>query len=246
MASVLDLKVQGYLAVYSGIISTLSPSLTTIQLLKTFNKSVSAKELASISLRIFPHQCFLKWAQMNAATPVKEHANPWVAFGVVGVLQGGVYGQCTTYVSKLLGLAKKPPKLQDLLRGSAFAGTRDTISQGVPFAYSATVQRNVVDPVYASLMGPVHDTDASQPVRRMVAVMVCSIGATVASQFPHNCQIRMQADPALGYAGVVQKLTSEFGPRALYMGASARIALLLVVNGLNELVLKKAWAKEED
>ena len=59
---------------------------------------------------------------MNAATPVKEHANPWLAFGVVGVLQGGVYGQCTTYVSKLLGLAKKPPKLQDLLRGSAFAG----------------------------------------------------------------------------------------------------------------------------
>ena len=29
--------------------------------------------------------------------------------------------------------------------------------------------------------------------------------------------------------------------RVLYMGAHARIALLLVVNGLNDLVLKRAW-----
>ena len=163
MASILDAKVQSYIALYSGIISTLSPSLTTLQLLKTFDRSISAKELATISVRIFPHQCFLKWAQMNAATPVKEHANPWLAFGVVGVLQGGVYGQCTTYVSKLLGLAKKPPKLQDLLRGSAFAGSRDTISQGVPFAYSATVQSMVVDPLYASVAGPSPATTRRSP-----------------------------------------------------------------------------------
>ena len=36
MASILDAKVQSYIALYSGIISTLSPSLTTLQLLKTF------------------------------------------------------------------------------------------------------------------------------------------------------------------------------------------------------------------
>ena len=39
--------------------------------------------------------------------------------------------------------------------------------------------------------------------------------------------------------------TQEFGLRAFYMGASARVALLLVVNSLNELVLKKAWAKDD-
>ena len=97
----------------------------------------------------------------------------------------------------------------------------------------------------------------------MAAVMSLFIGATVASQFPHNCQIRMQADPSLGYAGVVRVLrvesspvnlgsrrdrvdgletsrhradaatewgarnlisTQEFGLRAFYMGASARVA----------------------
>ena len=40
--------------------------------------------------------------------------------------------------------------------------------------------------------------------------------------------------------------TQEFGLRAFYMGASARVALLLVVNSLNELVLKKAWAKDDE
>ena len=72
--------------------------------------------------------------------------------------------------------------------------------------------------------GPVSEDDASQPVRRMAAVMSCSIGATVASQFPHNCQIRMQADPSLGYAGVVRVLTSEFGIRAFY-SESALVAM---------------------
>ena len=30
------------------------------------------------------------------------------------------------------------------------------------------------------------------------------------------------------------------------MGASARVALLLLVNGLNEMLLKKAWAKDDE
>ena len=46
----------------------------------------------------------------------------------------GVYGQCTTYVSRALALAKTTPSISDMLRGSAFAGLRDTVSQGVPFA----------------------------------------------------------------------------------------------------------------
>ena len=94
-------------------------------------------ELAKISFRIFPQQTALKCLQMNLATPVKEHINTWMAFGVVGVLQGGVYGQCTTYVSRALSLAKTTPSISDMLRGSAFAGLRDTVSQGVPFAYEA-------------------------------------------------------------------------------------------------------------
>ena len=80
-------------------------------------------------------------------------------------------------------------------------------------------------------------------LRRAVAVIGTSIGATVLSQAPHNCQIRLQADHSLSYGGAVAGLWREHGVRMLYMGASARVALLLLVNGLNEMLLKKAWAK---
>lgn len=38
----------------------------------------------------------------------------------------------------------------------------------------------------------------------------------------------------------------QHGVSIFYRGASARIALLLIVNGLNDLPLKKAWEGIED
>lgn len=37
--------------------------------------------------------------QMTAATPIKEHLNPWAAFAAVGVLQGGVYGHANIHLA---------------------------------------------------------------------------------------------------------------------------------------------------
>ncbi len=59
-----------------------------------------------LSAIVFPVQTFLKSIQMNISTPVKEYLNPWMAFAVVGILQGGVYGQCNMYFSKTLGIGK--------------------------------------------------------------------------------------------------------------------------------------------
>ena len=134
-----------------------------------------------------------------------------------------------------------------MFRGSGFAGLRDTISQGVPFMYASTVQSAVVDPLLKPQAGAGADADETSDLghglRRAVAVIGTSIGATVLSQAPHNCQIRLQADHSLSYGGAVAGLWREHGVRMLYMGASARVALLLLVNGLNEMLLKKAWAK---
>ena len=134
-----------------------------------------------------------------------------------------------------------------MFRGSGFAGLRDTISQGVPFMYASTVQSAVVDPLLkpqaGAGAGADETSDLGHGLRRAVAVIGTSIGATVLSQAPHNCQIRLQADHSLSYAGAVAGLWREHGARMLYMGASARVALLLLVNGLNEMLLKKAWAK---
>ena len=136
-----------------------------------------------------------------------------------------------------------------MFRGSGFAGLRDTISQGVPFMYASTVQSAVVDPLLkpqagaGAGAGADEASDLGHGLRRAVAVIGTSIGATVLSQAPHNCQIRLQADHSLSYGGAVAGLWREHGARMLYMGASARVALLLLVNGLNEMLLKMAWAK---
>ena len=134
-----------------------------------------------------------------------------------------------------------------MFRGSGFAGLRDTISQGVPFMYASTVQSAVVDPLLkpqaGAGAGADEASDLGHSLRRAVAVIGTSIGATVLSQAPHNCQIRLQADHSLSYGGAVAGLWREHGARMLYMGASARVALLLLVNGLNEMLLKKAWEK---
>lgn len=207
-------------------------------------------EVVKLGARIWPHQCLLKWLQMNTCTPVKELVNPWLAFAGVGVLQGGVYGQCTTYVSKTLSLSKHLEEVSPraMFRGAAFAAVRDTVSQGAPFMLSGLVQQNLVDPVYQALGGDKRDGEAGSlghGLRRATAVFGTSVSATVASQLPHNAQIRMQADPSVGYRTVVQTLFREHGAKAFYMGSHARIALLLVVNALNEVVLKQAWERTD-
>lgn len=65
------------------------------------------------------------------------------------------------------------------------------------------------------------------------------------SQGLHNCQITMQADQSLGYASAVRTVFQQHGIRALIRGAEARVGLLLIVNLLNELLLKPAWAPVE-
>ncbi len=228
---------QPYLGLYAACISTVSPGLTAWQLCRVYGRSVPPMQLARMSLGIFPHQTALKALQMNMATPIKEHLNPWCAFGVVGVLQGAVYGQCNVHFSRALKLTTAATLSAGMLRGSAFAGLRDTISQGVPFVYSAQVQATLVDPVLKP-EGP----DSGHGLRRALSVMGTSIAATFMSQSAHNCQITMQADPSLTYGRAVQQLWAQHGVRVLWMGGSARVLLLLLVNGLNELVLKQAWA----
>ena len=228
---------------YGAGISLVSPTLTGWQLTKVFSRPTPFPTLARLGAQIFPHQVALKAMQMNAATPVKECASPWLAFGLVGVLQGGVYGQCTVHYSRALKLAKEV-SIAGLFRGSVFAGVRDTISQGVPFMCSASVQAALVDPLLAMTPLPEADSASGSAVRKVVAVGSTSVAATFASQFFHNAQIKMQGDHSLSYPKAVSSIWREHGVKVLWMGGSARVALLLLVNGLNEALLKRAWNKE--
>lgn len=199
---------QPYLLGYSAAISVFSPCATAWQLCKIYNKSVPLPRLAGLAAQIFPHQTALKLMQMNAATPVKEYCNPWAAFFVVGVLQGGVYGQSNVHFANKLQLSTKA-SLKGMFRGSAFAGCRDSLSQGIPFALSRTVEATVFDPVWRSVFAAEEDDSSVSGAKRAASVMFTSIAATFMSQGLHNGQIKMQAEQSLSYVGVVQTLYAE-------------------------------------
>lgn len=232
------LEKQPYIVTYGAAISLVSPAATAYQLCRLYKVSKPPSQLLRMSMAILPHQTVLKAIQMNASTPVKEYLNPWAAFAVVGILQGGVYGQCNVHFSKALQLGKTAASLTGIFRGSAFAGTRDMLSQGVPFVYSGNVRTNLLDRVWQTTP---EDATANS-VKHWTSLLSTSIVATYLSQGMHNCQIAMQADQSLNYSQVLSKVWTEHGVAALYRGAEARVGLLLVVNVLNELLLKPAWA----
>jgi hypothetical protein len=231
---------QPYIVGYGAAISCISPLASSYQLSKLYNLKPTTPQLLRMSAQVFPQQVLLKAIQMNASTPVKEHLNPWAAFAVVGVLQGAVYGQANVHFSQALQLGKTV-SLLGVFRGSGFAAVRDTLSQGVPYMCSDAVRSNVLDPVWKTSSAN-DDDKISQSIKQWTSVISTSIVATYMSQGFHNCQITMQADQSLGYVQAVKSVVKQHGMKGMIRGAEARVGLLLVVNVLNELLLKPAWA----
>ncbi|CAB9519847.1 unknown protein [Seminavis robusta] len=227
---------QPYIFAYGAAISVFSPAATAYQLCKLYNLQPSMGRLARLSAPIFLPQTALKAAQMNASSPVKEYLNPWAAFAMVGVLQGGVYGHINVHFSKALELGKVA-SLRGVFRGSVFAGTRDTISQGMPFMCSESVRQNLFDPYWHTEEGT-----TAHSAKVWSSVISTSIVATYLSQGFHNFQIAMQADQSLSYSQAIKAVTRQHGIKSFYKGAEARVGLLLLVNILNELLLKPAWS----
>ena len=227
---------QPYIFAYGAAISVFSPTATAYQLSKLYNLKPSVGRLVSLSFPILLPQTALKAIQMNASSPVKEHLNPWAAFAVVGVLQGAVYGHANVHFSNALKLGKVA-SLTGVFRGSVFAGMRDTISQGVPFMCSASVRENIMDPYWKTQEGT-----TAHSAKTWASLISTSVVATYMSQGFHNFQIAMQADQSLSYSQAIKSVMRQHGIKTFCKGAEARVGLLLVVNVLNELLLKPAWS----
>ena len=76
-----------------------------------------------------------------------------IAFGVVGILQGGVYGHSNIFFAKQLKIGTKVT-YAGLLRGWGFAACRDMLSQGIPYMFAGTVEATVMDPLYDTSKNP--------------------------------------------------------------------------------------------
>lgn len=229
---------QPYFLAYGAGISVFSPYASIYQLVK-LNPQISTtnSRMLRLAAYVFPVQTVLKAIQMNIGTKVKEYLNPWACFAVVGILQGGVYGQCNIYFSKQLGIAKEA-NFKGLFRGAAFAAGRDVVSQGVPLMCSPLVKKHIVEVIFPNND---HTTKLELQAKQWGSVFMTSVVSTYASQFFQNCQITMQANQELGYAGTLTSVFKRNGMSVFYKGAEARVGLLLVVNILNELLLKAAW-----
>lgn len=80
-------EMQPWLFSYSAAIGIVSPLATLYQLLRINPQlCVPVPRMVYLSAVMFPAQTFLKQAQMNAMSPVKEHVNVWAAFGLMGEL----------------------------------------------------------------------------------------------------------------------------------------------------------------
>jgi hypothetical protein len=123
------IELQPYMFTYGGFISTVSPLASLYQLIRLNSQvQITMGRMLYMSGIVFVPQTVLKAIQMNISTPVRKSINPWAAFWVIGVLQGGVYGQANIYFSKTLGLVKKA-NYANLFRGFLFGGFRDVVSQ---------------------------------------------------------------------------------------------------------------------
>lgn len=235
---------------YSAAVSMFSPAANLYQLVKLNPelKRTTRSLTKTLLVKIYPTQTLLRIVQMNSSSFVKEHTSPWIAFACIGVLQGGVYGHANIYLSRRLGLGY--PAWRSMFRGVGWAAARDTISQGCPFMFSQYLNEQLISPLYDGIFGnsfshPNHsNSNSAEHIKKMVSVFAMTIPATYLSQGFHNLQTTMQSKE-LSYFHACRSLWTNNGISMFYKGAEARIGLLLIINVLNEFILKPAWAPIE-
>jgi hypothetical protein len=202
---------------------------------------VSFRNLIPMVARIFPSQVGLRMILTNVCTPIKENLNSWAAFGMIGILQGAVYGHANIYFASQFGILQKSASYANVLRGSRFAAGRDMISQGVPFMLSDTLRKKVFDRFHSAEDG----NKFPEFFVRFAPTLCLSIVSTYASQALHTCQTTMQITPNLDYASVWNVVWKANRWAVFYKGAEARVGLLIIINVLNEILLKPAWGTVE-
>ena len=160
---------------HSSTITLFSPLASLYQTSTLFNKSFISN--LKFVPRIVPQQILLRYGQLHISTQCKDQFSPITAFGIIGILQGIVYGHSNLYFSKQLGVIPKINYL-NYLRGPIFASSRDIISQGIPFALTETVRDTLFE--------------EETPLTHYSTLFSLSIGSTILSHPLHCFQTYIQ------------------------------------------------------
>lgn len=203
---------------YSLGITCFSPTSNLYQITRLYNLNFTSN-LRLLGPVLLP-QSILRYSQLHFSEYIKSLFSPWLAFGAIGVLQGGIYGHANHYFSHRLGLPLKTGLLKSVFRGSPFAANRDIVSQGIPFMITDKYQNQQTPLQYWSLL------------------IGSSISSTYLSHPLHNCQVLLQTNSNLSYSDAIRELVKN---KSYFKGAESRIGLLLVTNIFNELFLKPVW-----
>lgn len=215
------------LAGYSMGISCFSPAMNLYVIQKLHNiKNVSYLRMC---WSVYPQQVGLRLIQVGIVTQIKEYLNPWVAFGVMGVLQGFIYGHANVNFSRQL-FTNCNFKINFMFRGTIYAATRDVISQGIPFMLSNKISNCTILKRFLP----------NDIIRQWTSLIGCSIVSVYLSHPFHVCQTEMQTNQ-LSYKQSFLKAYRDHGLKFVWKGVESRIGLLIITNIFNEIFLKPAW-----
>ena len=219
-----------YFFYHSLSITCFSPLTSLYQITHLYNlpnKNIVFLENSKYIYRIFPQQVLFRCCQLHASTFCKDNFSPLFAFGIIGILQGGIYGHSNLYFSKKLNITKTI-KIRDYFRGPLFASSRDIISQGIPFVYCDSFNNQIF-----------HNNKNTY----YFSLFMLSISSTILSHPLHCLQIFIQNNKTLPQLNVVEYMIKKHNISLFYKGIESRIILLFLTNLFNDIFLKEIWNK---
>jgi len=199
---------------------------------------VGVPEMLALSLSVVPAQTALKVAQLNLGSSMKSVLSPHAAFAIMGAVQGGITGHANVWFSRALGLGN--PNMMNAFNGSPYAALKEILAQGIPYALSGAFERVLLDPLL-----PSKDSKMFSRVKQWLSVFTTSALGTLVSQVFNNLQIAMVVKPHLTYGEAAEEVWRVNGGSMFYKGCVSRGGLMLLVNVLNEFILKHAWEGKE-
>ena len=217
---------------HSLSISCFSPLTSLYQntrLYKMNNKNTLFIKNIKYLPNIFPQQVLFRYGLLHASTFCKDNFSQLSAFGLIGILQGGIQGHSNVYFAKKLNITKTI-KIKNYFRGPVFSGTRVIVSQGAPFLLTDSFNNSVFK----------HNKSI---FTYYFSLFTTSITASIVSHPLHCMQTFVQNNSSVSQLQMFKQMVKKHKWSLFYKGVESRIILLFLTNLFNDLFLKDIWCK---